>query len=51
MVIDPGGEVNKIIENARYITSKTKIYIHNSLPWRPYWSISRIKKRKKAEKY
>ena len=36
MVIDPGGDVDKIVEMLKYNPCKSKIYTSYSLPWRPY---------------
>ena len=37
MVIDPGGEADKILEMLD-IRGKCKIHLFNTLPWRPHWS-------------
>ena len=36
MVIDPGGEADKIVEMLDRV--KCKIHLSNTLPWRPHWS-------------
>lgn len=38
MVIDPGGEADRIIEILDILRIKFKIYIFDSLSCRPYWS-------------
>ena len=36
MVIDPGGEADKILEMLDIL--ECKIHLFNTLPWRPHWS-------------
>ena len=48
MVIDPAGDVDKIVEMIEILKRKTKIYIFNTLSRRPYCRSTGIK-RKDAE--
>lgn len=36
IVIDPAGECDKIMEMLEILRNKSKVYIFNTLPWRPY---------------
>ena len=40
MVIDPGGEADKIVEMLDILEA---IHLFNTLPWRPHWSCFRGK--------
>ena len=44
MVIDPAGDVDRIVEMVEILKRKIKIHIFNTLPWRSLWRNNTIKK-------
>ena len=47
MVIDPGGNPEKSNRDVGYFRGKSKIFIFNTLPWRPYKCIKTSKRCKR----